>query len=258
MKNWGRAVDLTALIAIALLAVAFSFAVNSKGAWDFFAGPTVTDWLQAVGSIGTLLIAWVALRTWRRPDDTRRRGDTAQALLRLSRNTENALFSVRIRRTSYIRTAEPSDKEIARMMVAVSKDIDEELLKSARVAINELDTYRAEATHLFGPEAQKKIDAIIACYNELANAAEFLLSFGDAPELITAELPDGGVTGMGKTVHKNLLVLGVAWLSKGQTRLDAFADRLSDAGNGLREVLVKHLSEWAAAVWCTVAAVARA
>ncbi len=243
MANPGELIDRIAIAIIAALAIAFSFAVNSKASWEFFAGAKVTDWLQAIGSIGTLAIAWLAYKSWRRPDDTRRRADTAQVLLRLSRNTENALFSVRIRRTSYIRTKAPTDVEIARMMVAVSKDVNEEELNSARMAINELDTYRAEATHLFGAEAQKKIDEIIACYNELANAAEFLLSFGDNPELITATPPDGGVIGMGKSVHKHLLVFGAAWLSKGEKRTDVFADRLSEAGNSLRELLVKHLSE---------------
>jgi hypothetical protein len=48
---------------------------------------------------------------------------------------------------------------------------------------------------------------------------------------------------MGKVVRKDLQVLGVVWLSKGNERVDEFANRLKDAGNRLRELLVKHLSE---------------
>lgn len=52
MKNMGSLVDAAALAVIMVLAVTFSFAVNTEGALRFFADSRATDWLQAIGSIG--------------------------------------------------------------------------------------------------------------------------------------------------------------------------------------------------------------
>lgn len=234
-------VDQVAIFGIACLAVGIAWFWVARLPECRAPYGSMTDWIQAAGAVVTALVATAAFATWRKPDDARRRGDTAQTLLRLSRNAENALFSMRMRRTSYIRTPQPTDADIARMMKPVSKDIQQDELKAARVAINELDTYRAEATHMFGVAVQQKIEAIIDAFNELGSAAELLLSIGDSPELVTATGPEGGVPGIGKMVRKNLEILGVAWVSRGNERTDEFADGLRQAGNELRELLVRHL-----------------
>jgi hypothetical protein len=227
---------LYALVVVTLVLSGYPGAKDWRVLLDF-----LPAWMSAVGTLGTLAVAYMALQRWRQPDDARRRGDTAQELLRLSRNTENALFAVRTLRTSMIRTPQPTDEDIARMMKRVAENLDYPALREANAAVGQLDTYRAEAGHMFGLAVQQKIDAIIACYGEIDNAADLLRTIGDSPEIITATPPNGGVEGMGKMAREAIEVLGGAWMSKDMKRTDEFGDRLRAAGNELRELLVAHL-----------------
>lgn len=160
MKNMGNRVDAAALVVIMVLAVTFSFAVNTEGALRFFADSAATDWLQAIGSMGTLLVAFLAYLTWRRPDDARRRADLAQAIMRQSQVTQKATFSLR----NEMEVGDWSGEPLIDLMLRELSDLDEvprARLDRARSLIDELEFYGAEAEQLLGAEVSNDLKAVV-------------------------------------------------------------------------------------------------
>lgn len=239
MINWGKAVDGAAILAIAVIAVGFSAAVNGEGTWNFFHGSKATDWLQAIGSVGTLLVACLAYMTWRRPDDTRRRADLAQAIMRHSQVTQKATFALR----NETEVGDWSGEPIIDLKLAELREQDElpkARVERARSLIDELEFYAAEAAELLGTEVSDDLKIVVERCRRVEQVfarIKFYLDHAD-------DFKDN--ENFEKRIDDMLAIIGIRVVRleemKGKRSRDPFKDEALAEGERLRAKLAKFLA----------------
>ena len=93
----------------------------------------------------------MAYRQWRRPDDAKRRADSAQQIVRKSQELETIALAARIGTLTVSFDHEPLsiDAKMAEAESVSRGKLKTEELEARKNALNEFRTYRAEATVLF-------------------------------------------------------------------------------------------------------------
>ena len=111
---------------------------------------TMKEWLRTLAPVGTFIVAVLAYRHWRRPDDAKRRADTAQLIIRQSQNAETAVLSARYGTLSFHRdngTFSIEDK-MESAAEAAGKPMTKEVAR-AKKELHDFRTYRTEAAALY-------------------------------------------------------------------------------------------------------------
>jgi hypothetical protein len=139
-----------------VLAAIFALMVTQFSAmeWrlpDWLLRPSATDWMQAVGTLATTAIALLVYRAWRKPDDARRRADTAQIILRQCAKLE--VVALACRETDWvILFHEATLREKADKLIEIGEKPPEKL-PQLEEDLNEFETFLEEIQRLFGDRA---------------------------------------------------------------------------------------------------------
>lgn len=206
---------------------------------DIFQHPSITDWLQAIGSIGTLLVAMLAFYRWRQPDDARRQADFAQKLLREVQEVEELLF----RRRQLFIMQEGSRSEMVDKYGAFFDDFEgfDTEIKAAR---DNLQRQLEEARILCGDAAASMMDRLAKRCRERLSAnftMRNLESFVEKPEKdpYPPHIPPWPMEELVESGN----VLGAIVLKQGQRgrefEKDRWADTVKAEGRELRQALAK-------------------
>lgn len=141
-------------------------------------GITITDWLQGVGTAVAAAVAIAAFITWRRPDDTRRRADTAELIIRQSAKVE---FLIATAQTGMlvVQTAGTAATVKDKQEAAQSKVLPVDVLPELNVELTILRGYKFEAKRLYPAEAVLSLEWIDGEGKRLSKALRALKSIRD-------------------------------------------------------------------------------
>ena len=222
-----------------LLAMLYGVAVLKVGALGSeFYNVKVTDVAQAVGALGTLLVAWAAYQTWRRPDDAKRRADTATEIIRASRKFETALIASRTAHELFIfqgdKLIQVTEEDLIDALKAAVKNRSSERLEKAHELANGLHELEPEAEAILGDEAAKKVKEMYAMYQRLDMAYLMAPHFYDGFSFPDEERRR-------KLLKDTLHVLGIRGHGDGKHVADPFEMEVQAAGSALRRNLLPFL-----------------
>ena len=148
MRSVVVALAANALVFAVILALVSGFEVNTTlKDWVFQAVPS---YMQGLGTIGAAWIGYLAFKEWRRPDDAKRRADTAQLIIRQSEELERAVLSARYGTLTFLiegRVLSLEDKMQSAADAAKEPMTDEVAL--AKKELHGFRTYRTEAVALY-------------------------------------------------------------------------------------------------------------
>ena len=218
--------DTVLLALFALIAILLAFAVTGAKLTECFTGAVVSDWIRTVATASGFLLALCAYMNWRRPDDARRRADTAQEILRLSRRFE--AYVLRARVPNYNRTSTPSrNGKLVAIRDAYARK-DDERIKEMQTVGYELYALEPEAAAILTSEIAAKLTTL---YDMFERADSALFYAGRLPDQITEEDEpklDRIISGLGVRLGPELVP-------------DEFVTELQAKGNDLRAELLKYL-----------------
>lgn len=154
---------------------------------------TFDDWMKLLRTAATVAgfgLATLAYTKWRRPDDAKRRADTAQAIIRHSAKLEGALTQAHIGLIASV----PDTSKVgldAKVKAGASKLLPVESVPDLLKALTELRGYRAEVNVLFKErrigedldwvdERGNKVATALRALGSLREQGDALKKFGKA------------------------------------------------------------------------------
>ena len=160
--------------------VATMFVLSLLGLGDLATFPLksadVSDWIRTIATVVAATVAVLAYRTWRRPDDAKRRADTAELILRQSQKVETAALGARDGGLVVLTEDVPvGTSHRIEQAEALARAPPREKLEALELELRELRTYRAEAAVLFrDTRAPELINKVLEAGGEIRKAYDMV------------------------------------------------------------------------------------
>lgn len=224
--------------------IAFAVLANMDGidVGHAVQSPSVTDWMQAVGTLGTFFIAIIVLQRWRKPEDAKRKADTAQELIRLSAQLEAAALASRSGGLTVL--FEATDVTTDHKLEAL-KDLSNH---TPRDAIERLSALRAELVAreieietLFGEPSAALMRAFLSNTEQIVRGYATLKYVAEPMDFVRR------LDTFESTVERQMRVLGVRVITDANETADwekdDFGNELKASGLSSRKALATFLVE---------------
>ena len=201
----------------------------------------VADWIRTAVMAAGFLLAVIAYLTWRRPDDARRRADSAQEIVRHSRKLETAALGARLGTLTVRAGNGPVSLEIKMAEAkSVARDLSKAKERAAlQQALDEFRSYRAEADEWFrGSRAAELMDAVATAGQQIVQAYSTVEYLDDAHRQTLGDIR------FKRVLEKTLDALGVRFHLEDELDAangDRFKAELQRDCDALRQVLLAFL-----------------
>ncbi|MCV0371097.1 hypothetical protein [Filomicrobium sp.] len=213
----------------------------SQQARDFLS-QAAPSWLQGLSTAVAAALAFAAYVEWRRPDDARRRANTAQLILRQSQKLENAAASARYGTIAVMFT---QDKELLSEKMNLAESLARKPMpkKVAQLEseLHNLRTFRAEATMLYidRPVAALMDAVSVSCESILRGHSRIKMMNDSLRSLLKDD------ERFEKVLSGSLEALGASilfvWELDGPEVDDPFWEKVQDQFDTLRNELLTYL-----------------
>ncbi|MBY0225107.1 MAG: hypothetical protein K2Q28_04815 [Hyphomicrobium sp.] len=202
-------------------------------------------WMQGVGTVIAAAFAAAAYRHWRRPDDVRRRADTASAILRQSHILQVAAISARYDRARTL----TRDATLEEKVTTAHSFVTEQQRKKGHeldVELQKFMIFALEASALFHEhKVAQSMKAIETRCRKIVLANRVL------PQILSYFDRTDGKAEFEKSFTAMLAILGLRIQVKGDSNAsamdgpedkDTFLDSMVDEFRELNSCLLKHLT----------------
>ena len=154
---------------------------------DFFS-MKLTDAAQAIGSLGTLVVAWLAYGSWRAQEYARRRADLAEKVLRAANFVGTSIHEARYLHD--MSSTKPFENEADMSYVVRLSALSEhqrKALDASATAEAELHANRVIVAKLISVEAAEEMKQIAACRNLVLMANDDITRRRDTKNYTTTD-----------------------------------------------------------------------
>lgn len=201
--------------------------------------PNAADWMQAIGALGTFFVAIVAFQRWRRPDDTKRRADAAQELIRLSAQLEAAALSSRSGGLTVLFGEEVKIENKLQVLKEFSEEPPTGAIERLIALQAELVARDVEIETLFGDPVLTSVKDFLSKTQEIIHSHEALKQTAEPIEFIRKQPK------FEAKIDTEMQILGVRVISDSEEAedwdADEFGDELRAGGLSSRKALAKFL-----------------
>jgi hypothetical protein len=200
--------------------------------------PSITDWMSAIGGLGTLFVAAVAYLHWRRPDDTKRRADTADEIIRLSAEFEAAFLDARSPIIAFdiqSPTARATDADLLDLIVGNAANQNSAKIAEARRLGLSLYSLRTQARGILSTIIADDLIKFFNMFEEFETASTTAKYF--------APLKPKDLTPANREkMKRNMFVLGWRYGDpNNKANSDSYENEVKTMGDMLRRQLVPYL-----------------
>lgn len=223
-----------------LCSIAFAACANFIGqdVGTALKSPSITDWMQGFGTLGTLFIAIIAFRRWRLPDDAKRRADAAQHLIRLNSQLEASALACRHGGlTVLFGRNEVTIEDKLESLKVLSRKPPRKEIERLRVLRAELLAQETEIETLFGDSALSASRNFLRPTDRIIRSYEILTHMAKPTDFIRK------LTNFEKTIDEQMEILGVRIITDDadEWELDKFRDEFEALGRSSRAALAPFL-----------------